>query len=64
MNTDQSAMCYISMHLTWQALQTDEKLFSNFEFLFSNQLQFFSNNAGVGFMHPSLVDVYADQHAF
>ena len=30
MNIDQIAMFYISMDLSWQALQTNRKLFSNF----------------------------------
>ena len=32
MNIDQSAMFCISMDLSWQAPQTNGKLFSNFEF--------------------------------
>ena len=34
MNIDQIAMCYISMYSSRQALQANEKLFSNFEFVF------------------------------
>ena len=33
-NIDQIAMCYISMDLSRQALQTNRKLFSNFGFFF------------------------------
>ena len=32
-NIDQSAMCYISMDLSWQALQTNAKLFFKFRIL-------------------------------
>ena len=49
MNIDQSAMYYISMDLTRQALQTKGKLFSNFK-LVSELVTFFWNNSGVGFM--------------
>ena len=38
MNIDQSAMCYISMDLTHQALQTNGKLFFKFRIPFSNKL--------------------------
>ena len=34
MNVDHIAMCYISMDSSQQALQTNEKLFSNFELVF------------------------------
>ena len=34
MNIDQSAMCYMSMDSSLQALQANGKLFSNFEFVF------------------------------
>ena len=34
MNIDQIAMCYISMDSSWQVLQTNLKLFPNFEFVF------------------------------
>ena len=52
-NIDESAMCYISMDLSLQVLQTNENLFLNFGIIFqiesffgilnffSNQLQFF-----------------------
>ena len=40
MNIDQIAMCYISMDLTRQALQTNGKFFSNFQNHFSIELQF------------------------
>ena len=33
-NIDQSAMCYTSMNSSRQALQTNGKLFSSFEFVF------------------------------
>ena len=40
-NIDLSAMCYTSMDLTRQALQTDGKIFfSNFRIIFLNYLQF------------------------
>ena len=42
MNIDQTVMCYISMELTRQALQTNGKLSSNFGLVFRiNYIQFF-----------------------
>ena len=34
MNIDQIAMCYTSIYLSHRALQTNGKLFSNFELVF------------------------------
>ena len=34
MNIDQSAMCYLSIDLTWHALQINGKFFSHFQLNF------------------------------
>ena len=34
MNIDQSTMCYLSIDLTWHALQINGKFFSHFQFIF------------------------------
>ena len=60
---DQSAMCYISMDLTLQALQTNGKLFSKFRNHFSNSLQFFNIIAALGLCMRGGGGICADQHA-
>ena len=39
-NIDQSAMCYMSMDSSQEALQTDGKLFSNFKIIFQIEYNF------------------------
>ena len=63
-NIDQSAMCYISMDLTQQALQTNGKLFSNFGIIFRISYTFFKIIVALGLSKRGEGGIYAEQHAF
>ena len=56
-------MYYISIDETPQALQTNEKLFTNLEFIYRINYNFL-NNSGVGVVHARWGGICAEQHAF
>ena len=63
MNTDQIAMCYISIDTSRQALQTNGKLISNSDSFLELNSYIKKNNGGVGFMQARWGGICAEQHA-